>query len=52
MEKIGADRESRVLVITGGIDGIFCSGSDLRFRYWRQVRSGKEVSKIGRSIFA
>ncbi len=48
--EIRADGETRVLVITGGIEGIFCSGGDLR--YWRQVRNGKEVSRIGRSVFA
>ncbi len=47
--EIRGDREIRVLVITGGIDGVFCSGGDLK--YWRQVRNGNEVSKIGRRVF-
>jgi enoyl-CoA hydratase/carnithine racemase len=50
VEKVEADRESRVLVITSGIEGIFCSGGDLNF--WRQVRDGKEVSRAGREAFA
>ncbi len=50
VEVIRADGETRVLVITGGIDGIFCSGGDLK--YWRQVCNGNEVSKMGRSVFA
>jgi enoyl-CoA hydratase/carnithine racemase/sugar phosphate permease len=45
-----ADKEIRALVITGGIDGIFCSGGDLR--YWRQVCDGQEVSRAGREVFA
>lgn len=44
------DREIRALVITGGIDGIFCSGGDLK--YWRQVRDGQEVGGVGREVFA
>jgi enoyl-CoA hydratase/carnithine racemase len=50
VEKVEADRETRVLVITSGIEGIFCSGGDLNF--WRQVRDGKEVSRAGREVFA
>lgn len=48
--EVEADPEIRTLVITGGIDGIFCSGGDLK--YWRQVRDGKEVSRLGREVFA
>ena len=48
-EAVRADREARVVVITGGIDGIFCSGGDLK--YWRQVHDGNEVSRIGREVF-
>jgi len=47
--EIKGDREARVVVITGGIDGIFCSGGDLK--YWRQVHDGNEVSRIGREVF-
>ena len=50
VEKIEADRETRVLVITSGIERIFCSGGDMNF--WRQVRDGKEVSRVGREAFA
>jgi len=47
---VEADKETRVLVIIGGIDGIFCSGGDLNF--WRQVHDGKEVGQVGREVFA
>ncbi len=50
LEGIRADEDIRVVVITGGIDGIFCSGGDLK--YWRQIQSGREVSDIGRRVFA
>ena len=50
VEKVETDRETRVLVITSGIEGIFCSGGDLNF--WRQVRDGKEVSQAGGKVFA
>jgi enoyl-CoA hydratase len=50
VEKVEADRETRVLVITSGIEGIFCSGGDLNF--WRHVRDGKAVSQAGREVFA
>ncbi len=49
-ERVEGDRETRVLVITSGIEGIFCSGGDMNF--WRQVRDGKEVSRAGREAFA
>lgn len=45
-----SDQETRALVITGGIDGIFCSGGDLK--YWGQFRDGKKVSRVGREAFA
>ena len=35
LENVESDRESRVLVLTGGIEGIFCSGGDLK--YWRHM---------------
>ncbi len=50
LEGIRTDGEIRVLVITGGIKGIFCSGGDLK--YWRQFQNGEEVSEIGRRVFA
>jgi enoyl-CoA hydratase len=49
-EKVEVDRETRVLVIASGIEGIFCSGGDMNF--WRQVRDGKEVGRAGREVFA
>lgn len=48
--EVSADRGTRALLITGGIDGIFCSGGDLK--YWRQVPDGGEVSRAGREVFA
>jgi enoyl-CoA hydratase/carnithine racemase len=50
IEEIEADRGVRVLIITGGIEGIFCSGGDLK--YWRQIPDGREVSRAGRQVFA
>ena len=50
VEEVEADQETRALVITGGIEGIFCSGGDLK--YWRQIHEGKKVSRAGRDIFA
>jgi enoyl-CoA hydratase len=50
VEEVRADRETRVLVITGGIEGIFCSGGDLK--YWRQVQNENEAGKTGRRVFA
>lgn len=48
--EVGADPEIKALVITSGIDGIFCSGGDLK--YWRHVPDGDEVSRAGREVFA
>lgn len=50
LEEIKTDRETRVLLITGGIEGIFCSGGDLK--YWRRIHNGDEVSRVGRNIFS
>jgi enoyl-CoA hydratase/carnithine racemase len=50
IEVVEADRQTRVLVIISGIEGIFCSGGDLNF--WRQLRDGKEVSRVGREVFS
>jgi enoyl-CoA hydratase len=47
---IDGDAEIRVLVIMGGLDGIFCSGGDLR--YWRDIRDPDAVSRSGREAFA
>ena len=48
--EVEADPEIRVLVVTGGIDGIFCTGGDLK--YWRDIHDGKEVSRAGCEVFA
>lgn len=50
VEEVRTDQATRALVITGGVDGIFCSGGDLK--HWRQVREGREVSRAGREVFA
>jgi enoyl-CoA hydratase/carnithine racemase len=50
IEGVRSDHESRVLVLTGGIEGIFCSGGDLK--YWRHVQDEREVSREGRKVFA
>jgi enoyl-CoA hydratase/carnithine racemase len=50
IERVRSDQESRVLVLTGGINGIFCSGGDLK--YWRHVEDGRAVSQEGRKVFA
>jgi enoyl-CoA hydratase len=48
--ELEVDQETRVVVITGGMEGIFCSGGDLK--YWRQIRDGREVSRAGSEVFA
>ena len=48
--EVEADPEIRVLVLTGGIDGIFCTGGDLK--YWRNIHDGSEVSRAGSEVFA
>lgn len=48
--ELQSDRGVRVVVITGGIEGIFSSGGDLK--YWRQIHDGCEVSRVGREVFA
>lgn len=50
VEEVRTDSETRVLVITGGINGIFCSGGDLKC--WSQVHNGADVSRIGQKVFA
>lgn len=50
VEATEADEETRVLIITSGIEKIFCTGGDLK--YWRHIRDGKEVSRIGCEVFA
>ncbi len=47
---IAADPESRALLVTGGLERVFCSGGDLT--YWHQVPDGRAVSHAGRSVFA
>ncbi len=50
VETVEADEETRVLIIASGIERVFCTGGDLK--YWRHIRDGKEVSRIGCEVFA
>lgn len=50
VERLEDDDELRVVVITGGIKGIFCCGGDLK--YWRNIANAREVSGAGREVFA
>lgn len=45
-----ANDQTRAVVITGGLDGIFCAGGDLR--YWRRVPDGKLVRQAGHQVLA
>lgn len=45
-----ADPGVRALVFASGIDGVFCSGGDLK--YWREIRDAEQVSRAGREVFA
>jgi enoyl-CoA hydratase/carnithine racemase len=49
VKRVEADEHARVLVITGGIEGFFCTGGDLK--YWRRFHDGKEVSRAGWEVF-
>jgi len=48
LSEIDAD-SSRVLVVTGGLDDIFCTGGDLKF--WRAISDAQAVSQAGRDVF-
>jgi enoyl-CoA hydratase len=50
MEGIEHNKQCRVVVITGGIEGIFCCGGDLK--YWRNIHDAGEVSRSGSDVFA
>ncbi len=50
IKNLEADPECRVLVLISGMEGIFCSGGDLK--YWRHVQDGRAVSELGRRVFA
>lgn len=49
LDEVKHDQETRVLVITGGIDGIFCAGGDLKCL--RRLPNGKEVGRAGGEVF-
>jgi enoyl-CoA hydratase len=50
-DAVAADSEARVLVFASGIDGIFCSGGDLKF--WRSFpkAQAQQVALAGRQVF-
>lgn len=50
VDELDYDNESRVVVITGGIEGIFCSGGDLQ--YWRNILDARQVSRAGSEVFS
>ena len=50
VESAKTDREIRVLLIASGLDGIFCSGGDLKF--WMGIADGRDVGDAGRRVFA
>ncbi len=49
LSEFESDFRTRALVVTGGLDGLFCSGGDLRF--WRGVRDARAVRQAGREVF-
>lgn len=50
LREIEADSSTRVLVVTGGLDSLFCTGGDLKF--WRGVRDPRAVREAGREVFS
>ena len=49
LTEVEADSETRAVVVTSGLPGVFCSGGDLK--YWRTLRHGKQVGRAGREVF-
>ena len=49
LRELEAERTSSCLIVTGGLEGIFCSGGDLK--YWRGIRDGRAVSSAGAEVF-
>lgn len=47
--EVDANHAARALVVSSGLQNIFCSGGDLK--YWRSIRDGRQVSEYGRSVF-
>ena len=48
IENVESDTETRALIITGGVEGIFCTGGDLK--YWRNIDDANAVSGAGRKV--
>lgn len=42
------DHSIRSIIFTSGLDGIFCSGGDLK--YWGGIPDGSQVSRAGREV--
>lgn len=49
LTEVEADAETRAVVVTSGLAGVFCSGGDLK--YWRTLRHGEQVGQAGREVF-
>ncbi len=51
-DAVAADAETRVVVLASGIDGVFCSGGDLKF--WREFPKDQapQIALAGRQAFA
>ncbi|HEY6871523.1 MAG TPA: enoyl-CoA hydratase-related protein [Geobacteraceae bacterium] len=50
IQQVDTDPATRVLIITSGINDIFCAGGDLKF--WRGNQDAREVGGAGRKVFA
>lgn len=49
VKAIGEDTDTRVLIVTSGLDGTFCAGGDLK--HWRENQDAKAVGRAGREVF-
>lgn len=49
LTEVEADAETRAVVVTSGLAGVFCSGGDLK--YWRTEHHGEQVGQAGREVF-
>lgn len=50
LREIAADPAIGALVLASELEGVFCTGGDLK--YWGPVASGDEVARVGRGVFA
>ncbi len=51
-DTVSTDMDCRVVVIASAIDGVFCSGGDLKFWQTFQSEQARDVSLAGRESFA